>query len=532
MLKVILADDHYPVLELLSKSIPWSELGLEVMACCSNGLEVLEQCGAQAPDILVTDIGMPRMDGLACLVAVREINPDLEVVILSCHDEFHYAQKALKAGVKEYILKESLQPEELTEILRKLSHEIQERARAKLRNDQLVNVLDRNTSTIKSEFIRSLISTPMINEHKWLMELQQLGVKDVTLPHMPVLVYPNRTMELRQRFQTEELFMYAMDNVIHEVIDMAGLGVSFRYNAKQSLLLFPFVKNLKVNPYEVIRGHLATLLRAFERIGIKVSALTYEPASNLHELKKHMIALLGAQDQRFYAAEGISYKWVPFKTSETDLFAYYQRAVDEFKPLIALESEDYGSVVREWVQFLKDERFKAEAVRSWVLKIMMEIELKYQSLQYFQPRYGMGELNAQIGQMDSIHEVEKLFSDFIREKISLAHDLKQTSQRHEIHEAKKYVTARLHEKISMEEAATYLKLNPSHFSRIFKQETGETFIEYVTRLKMEQAKDKLDHSDDTVEQIAESLGYENSSYFIKLFKSYSGYSPKDYRQIR
>lgn len=532
MLKVILADDHYPVLEFLSQSIPWAELGLEVTACCSNGVEVVEQAREQVPDILITDIGMPHMDGLACLEAVREINPELEVVILSCHDEFHYAQKALKAGVKEYILKESLQPEELEEVLRKLSHGIEERARARRKNDQLVNVLDRNTSTIKSEFIRSLISTPMINEHKWLMELQQLGVRDVTLSHMPVLLYPNRPLELRQRFKTEELFMYAMDNVIHEVIDNEGLGVSFRYNAKQSILLFPFVKNLKVNPYEVVRGHLASLLRAFDRIGIKVSAVSFEPASNLHELKKHMIALLGAQDQRFYAAEGIAYKWVPFKTSETDLFSYYQRAVDEFKPLIALESKDYGNVVREWIQFLKDERFPADAVRSWFLKIMMEIELKYQSLQYFQTPYGMGELSAQVGQMDTIHEVEKLFTEFIREKISLAHELKQTSQRQEIHEAKKYVTARLHEKISMEEAATFLKLNPSYFSRIFKQETGETFIEYVTRVKMEQAKEKLDHSDETVEQIAESLGYDNTSYFIKLFKTYSGYSPKDYRQLR
>jgi two-component system response regulator YesN len=65
--------------------------------------------------------------------------------------------------------------------------------------------------------------------------------------------------------------------------------------------------------------------------------------------------------------------------------------------------------------------------------------------------------------------------------------------------------------------------------RIFKSETGETFIEYTTRIKMEHAKEALEQSDKSVDQIAESLGYENTSYFIKLFKSFSGYSPKDYR---
>ncbi|MMZ68102.1 HTH-type transcriptional regulator YesS [compost metagenome] len=81
----------------------------------------------------------------------------------------------------------------------------------------------------------------------------------------------------------------------------------------------------------------------------------------------------------------------------------------------------------------------------------------------------------------------------------------------------------------MEDVARHLGMNPSHFSRIYKSETGETFIEYVTRIKMEQAKEAFEQSDITTQQVAQSLGYDNTSYFIKLFRTHTGYSPKEYR---
>ncbi|HEY0826911.1 MAG TPA: response regulator [Bacilli bacterium] len=532
MIKVIIADDHYPVLEFLYKAIPWEQLGLEVIAQCSDGREVLEHCGNEVPDILITDIGMPRMNGLELIKSIKAINPDIQVVILSCHDEFQYAQNALKEGVKEYILKESLQPEELTKVLRQLSESIRANAVVKQKNDHLTHVLDQNTASIKNEFIRNLISNPIINEHKWLSELQQFGIHDVTQPIMPVLIYPNRYLEQKERFKGEELFSYAFDNVVNEIIDKPGVGVSFRHSSKQTFLLFSFVKSLKINPYEIIRGHLVVLLRSFERIGITVSAVTYEPAANPFEMKKSMMTLAFANDQRFYASIGSIYKWIPFKTSEADLFAYYEKAIDELRQLIPLESLDYGIVIKEWMQFLRDERFQADSVRSWILKLMMDIELKYNSLQHFHDRHAIGPLHHYIAQMDTIHEIEQFILTFIRDKILLAGEIKQNSQRLEIHEAKKYVTARLHEKIGMEEVAQILNLNPSYFSRFFKSETGETFTEYVTRVKMEKAKEKLNQSGSTVEQIAESLGYDNTSYFIKLFKAYSGYSPKEYRFMK
>ncbi|HUC92852.1 MAG TPA: response regulator [Paenibacillus sp.] len=533
MINVILADDHFPVLEFLSKSIPWDDMGLKVVAQCADGVEALEQCRLGKTDILISDIGMPGMDGLQLITEAKAMHPDLQVVILSCHDEFQYAQRALKLGVTDYILKESLQPEELADILQRIKAEIDDRSAVRDQAMYLSRVVNQSGSAIKAGFIRNTISNPIVNEHKWLSEWKEFGLTDLSTPIMAVMVYPNRYLSLTERFETEQLMMYAFDNVLNEVIDRNGYGVSFQYSAKHVFILFPFPKTLKFSQYELIRGYLAKLLSSFHTLGISVSAVTNEAvAATPYELKKSLTSLLSAADQRFYAPEGSIYKWVPFRTSNEDIFACYQKASDDFRKLIAVESADYRMVVREWIQLLRDERFPAESVRAWLLKLVIDIEVKYKSLQYFDDGQSVQSLHTTVLNMESLFEVEDFLQSFVEEKIRLAGSLKGESRRREIYEAKKYVAARLHEKISMEEAALALHMNASHFSRMFKNETGETFIEYVTRLKMEKAREMLGHTDKSVERIGESLGYDNTSYFIKLFKNYSGHSPKEYRLLR
>lgn len=99
MYNVMLVDDDYPVIELLSETIPWEEMGLRLMGSYDNGLSAWEFAKTQPPDILITDIGMPRMNGLELSERIREVKPDVRIAILSCHSEFHYAQQAMRLSI-------------------------------------------------------------------------------------------------------------------------------------------------------------------------------------------------------------------------------------------------------------------------------------------------------------------------------------------------------------------------------------------------------------------------------------------------
>src|SRR5690625_6702533 len=108
MYNVILVDDDYPVLEFLSEEVDWDLIGLHLQSIHENGVSALEHALNEMPDILVTDIGMPKMNGLELTEKLKNKNTNLQVAILSCHNEFEYAQRAITLNVQDYIIKESI----------------------------------------------------------------------------------------------------------------------------------------------------------------------------------------------------------------------------------------------------------------------------------------------------------------------------------------------------------------------------------------------------------------------------------------
>ncbi|AIQ42812.1 response regulator [Paenibacillus sp. FSL R7-0297] len=166
--KVVLADDHYPVLEYLSASIPWDTLGLELSASCSDGKQAWEACQLHQPDILLTDIGMPAMDGLELIRKAREVNPQLQAIILSCHGEFEYAQQAVKLNVAEYILKESLQIDQVISVLTEAVSRLEIRMISQNNYLQMQKLVSQNHSAIRTRFIRMFLEQPVWDEAEWV----------------------------------------------------------------------------------------------------------------------------------------------------------------------------------------------------------------------------------------------------------------------------------------------------------------------------------------------------------------------------
>ncbi|NRF92902.1 helix-turn-helix transcriptional regulator [Paenibacillus frigoriresistens] len=184
----------------------------------------------------------------------------------------------------------------------------------------------------------------------------------------------------------------------------------------------------------------------------------------------------------------------------------------------------------KWIGQINANKYPMDSVLSWVLKIVSDIELKYTVMQHFLTNYSTEVLQQTVYGIDTLNHLSEWLIGFLVEKMENVRLHQDQSSRKEIVEAQRYVMMHLNEKISMDEMAKRLDLNSSHFSRIFKKETGETFVEFVKRSKMERARELLDKSNQSVEQISEELGFDNSSYFFKLFRAFSGMSPTEYRK--
>jgi len=534
MYKVMLVDDDYPVIEFLEQEIPWEELQLNLIGFAEDGLVALEQAKREMPDLLITDIGMPGMNGLELVSELKKIHPDIQVIILSCHDDFQYARQAVKLSVHDYVLKETMEIEEISDALRKLVIQIDDKKNSQKTKQELIQLVNQNQSVLKDKMMHSLLNTPLLNEMEWQSKLSDVGVQLSTKSYVPVICYINRYGKQLSRYQSAEALQYAVNNIVTELVNIDGEAICFQLNRKEILLLFPYTGTVKESTFKYIDMALKQLQRAaqnFIKVGLSF-IVSERSCGDVQALKKAIQKLQVLKDSRFYLSDSVVTKseHLELNYKQDDIFQYYEKMSDSFKSVL---TESRVSTIRKevshWTAFFKSRVFHPEDVKSLTLKVAMDFQMKLRAAHSFDSAIFLEQLHTSIISTESIYELEDELDHFLHSMFSSLSDLNNKSTRKDILTAQKYVTEHLHHKITMEEIAEMLHLNASYFSRLFKKETKESFIVYVTRLKMEKAKEYLETTDKTVEDIAYQLGYEKKSYFSKCFKSFYGEAPSRLR---
>lgn len=535
MYTVMLADDDYPVIELLSDRIDWEGLGFRLIGAHENGEGAWEQAQREMPDLLVTDIGMPKMDGLELTARMKERKPNLRTVILSCHDEFQYARQAMRLNVQEYLLKDALDPEDLVPLLQRFKTSMDEERLANREQSRLRVLVNETRDLRKEKFFRHFVDQPLLSADPWLREARTFGLLLEGEVCLPAVGFIDRYRLLKQRFASDETLRFAVGNVVDEVLaGMQPRGLHVGYDARTSLFLFSHKPGIKTNVYEEARLCLQTIRDMLRKvIGVQMSFIVGERCSETPaSLKPQLQELLNSGTQRFYLGEGDIVKRSAAEPRPHDLFAHYDQASSELREMLAGRTpKEAGEAAGAWISRIRREEYAPEEAKDWTLKLLLDLKLKLHSLHFIGAGHTADTLHKEIFGIDSLNELR----DWLMEHLQVAFQPEGAAKaaagkRADVKEACRYVSLHLNRRISLEEVAEHLHLNPSYFSRLFKKETGVTFIEYVTRMKMERAKELLDQTLHSVGDICEQLGYDNQSYFIKTFKAHAGVTPMEYRR--
>jgi two-component system, response regulator YesN len=532
MYSVMLVDDDYPVLELLSEVIPWETLGLKLLSVHENGVSAWESAQQQMPDILITDIGMPRMDGLELIRRMKEVKPLLRVAILSCHSEFHYAQQAMKLNVQDYIVKDTLNPLELQALLTQFCSSLERENDVKLQQVHLKQMVDRSRFALKEKFIRNTVHQPIIHPEEWIDELRGFGVTLEGLECLPVIAYLDDYRVAKRRFVSDDILRFAVDNVLEEVVqEFSVQTLVFSYGMKEWLLLHFYRPSLKINMYDVASDHTTKVQYALRKaLKQQMTFIIGDPCGTPHEIKLQLSQLLSGRRQRFYSAKGSVGKKRKSYEKDDELFLHYDEAVSQLRELVIRKDEQLvPEAVSRWTDVWQRNEYAPEAVKDWTLKLVLDLKLKLSTLQPFKASHNAESLYKELSEIDSLSELREWMIEYFHSMIKASKENRETVYRAEVLEAIRYVSLHLDQKIGLDEVAGHLHLNSSYFSRLFKRETGETFIEYITRIKMERAKELLDGTSYSIGKICEMLGYDNQSYFIKTFRTLAGVTPLEYR---
>jgi two-component system response regulator YesN len=545
MLKIFLAEDEVVVRETIKRMIPWEELGFELVGEAADGEMALPLLLRQQPDLLITDIKMPFMDGLTLARLAKKEIPGLKVVILSGYDDFNYAKQAIGIGVEDYLLKpitKNALIERLSEIRSRYEHEkTQKEYYEKLQRE--MQAYEKNSSR---DFFEALVggSMDMMEVYK---RAEKLGL-DIVAEAYNVLIF---TMNCDEDFsgQRDEYSSWEAESL--ELLENFFAGHSSAMLFRSNIFSYGvLLKGQRETIEENTRACVDEIRKILSRQdGRREWFLAVgQSVERLSQIQKSYHTASRAFSQRYLYDENILYydemetMEHPGGQAETEDNAYLQKVdVNALNPAILQKFLSNG-LQEETENFVKDYFYAIgqEPMESLVFRNYVILNVRFSVISFIK---GLG---CDTNEMESADTEEVLAESGKNMESAIAYAKKMISQAIEIRDqnsgnknrsilktAVDFIDSHyMDEEISLNTVANVANVSSNHFSALFSQNMGQTFIEYLTTLRMNKAKELLRCTGMRSSEIAGEIGYKDAHYFSYLFKKTQGMTPSDYRKAR
>ena len=545
MLKIFLAEDEVIVRETIKRMIPWEELGFELVGEAADGEMALPLLIRQKPDLLITDIKMPFMDGLTLAKLAKKELPELKIVILSGYDDFNYAKQAISIGVEEYLLKpitKNALIERLSEIRSRYEHEkTQKEYYEKFQRE--MQVYEKNSNR---DFFEALGcgSMDMMEVYK---KAEKLGL-DIVAEAYNILIF---TMNSEEDFsgQKEGYSEWEAESLemLEDFFSDNTSAMLFRCNIFSYGVL---IKGQKETIDENTRSCIDEIKKILDRKEQKRQwfVAVGESVERLSQLQKSYHSASRAFSQRYLYGENILYydemELMEHRSGQADTNdnAYLKNVdVNALNPAILQKFLSNG-LQEETENFVKDYFYAIgqEPMESLVFRNYVILNVRFSVLSFLkslgcdteemEPE-NTEEILAESGK--NIESAITYAKKMISQAITIRDQNSGNKNRSILKTAVDFIDEHyMDEDISLNTAANVANVSSNHFSALFSQNMGQTFIEYLTTLRMNKAKELLRCTGMRSSEIAGEVGYKDAHYFSYLFKKTQGMTPSEYRKAR
>lgn len=545
MLKIFLAEDEVIVRETIKRMIPWEELGFELVGEAADGEMALPLLIRQKPDLLITDIKMPFMDGLTLAKLAKKELPELKIVILSGYDDFNYAKQAINIGVEDYLLKpitKNALIERLSEIRSRYEHEkTQKEYYEKFQRE--MQAYEKNS---RRDFFEALVrgSMDMMEVYK---KAEKLGV-DIVAEAYNILIF---TMNSEEDFSGQKEGYSEWEAETLEMLEEFFSGhpsaMLFRSNIfSYGVLLKGQKESIKEITKECV-GKIQGILNRKESKREWFLAVG-QPVERLSQIKKSYHTASRAFSQRYLYGENILYydemEMMEHRSGQADTNdnAYLKKVdVNALNPAILQKFLSNG-IQEEIENFVKDYFYAIgqEPMESLVFRNYVILNVRFSVITFLKglgcDTEGMEPENTEEILVESGKNIENAIAyaeKMISRAITIRDQNSGNKNRSILKTAVDFIDEHyMDEDISLNTAANVANVSSNHFSALFSQNMGQTFIEYLTSLRMNKAKELLRCTGMRSSEIAGEIGYKDAHYFSYLFKKTQGMTPSDYRKVR
>lgn len=531
MLKVFLVEDEFVVRQGIKNNIDWKSHGYDFCGEASDGELAFPMIQKLKPDIVITDIRMPFMDGLVLSRLIKKELPWVEIIILSGYEEFEYAKEGIKIGIAQYLLK-PINGEELLKEVDAVSEKIRERHKENEIRDKYIKEMEENFLKEQKDLFQYLV-TGSKSAAQLLEMADRLDIDISAMWYNIVLIKIQSTYHAYEEFSNS---LIEIEEKLKEIADEASLLI-FDRNLEGKALLFK--GDSKEEIIKIQNGYLDKIkdmlmeyenVRYFGGIGIPVNRLgeltvSFEKASHAfaHRYLVNESLILKSEE----VEQGVYIEKEKFNISNVNPKHIDRNKIREF--LKVGDKEEVIYFVDEFFKDLGTNVMKSNMFRQYIIMdayfcvadFLEDIKISRDEIETFDADSG-------------ILQSEKTAVNYIVRIIKKALELREKTASNRygdiVGEVMDYIEQNYaDEELSLNLLASHVNFSPNHLSMIFSQQTGKTFIKYLTDLRMNKAKELLRCTGKRSSSIAVEVGYRDPHYFSYLFKKTQGITPTQYR---
>ena len=521
--KVFLVEDEIVTREGIRDSVDWASEGLCWCGEAADGELALPMIEATPPDILITDIKMPFMDGLELSRIVRDRLPQTRIVILSGHDEFRYAQEAIQLGVTEYLLK-PISAQDLRNVLGRIRTQIEAERRQQAELHHLQAQLKENANVLRQRFLIDLV-TGRLTAPEAFDTARALEINLAARAYLAVSVRCDVTIEMTHlaRLETYHRVRQCVAELLAERSDV----LLFTKDVEETgLLLTGETAEALQRTAQFLANRITLLLQPERSLALAIGI-------------GRPVERVGAIPQSFLEACDIARtqirKLTPSRSGipcpprqllaldPTAVLTFLRKGelqgLDAFLAAHLSVASEQEPELRAVIDFLATDLLVAIANFTQELGGVIDEAIPART-----------QLEPILAGIDSVAGLRQFMQQFLTRTL-LERDRYTNRTQMILEHARRYVAAHLEsDELSLHTVAAAVGWSPSHLSAVFSRETGMTFVEYMTGQRIDRAMTLLRTTSLATGEIAHQVGYPNARYFYAVFKKATGQSPGEYRQ--
>ncbi|MCD8083048.1 MAG: response regulator [Clostridiales bacterium] len=524
--KVLIVDDEFRIGVLVKKLIHWEELDMECLNVLDNGEAALREIRESHPNIVITDVRMPKISGLDLIKLSRKITPTPYFIVVSGYREFEYARQALEYGVEDYILK-PVNEKDLNNALQKIRLKLDEKDRQNFQQKKLEKMASEGSKIIKRNFLKNIIDQEDLSsmgDFSVYMRGELYRAIDIKLDYVDYNRNDSKQDRLtvdRVRTIVEAILGKHLEELLICEKDNLHIYCLFNYNTIRSA----DVKNLMSDILLRIKEYLMGFDQYEVTIGIGGEKTKFsEIRFSILESYRAVCARMKYGTGRLIYMDGV------LNEDSGRMEERFEGIREDVRVSIDISSSDMlvSCITKLFEETGTDETGDMVDYYTTAEKL---IELFFDCVNQKEFTEQKKELLGKCQHCYKPVQMTRLLKEELGGFLEMLQAIAETKFMKPIQQAKQYVEEHYQEKILLEDIAAVVDLNPVYFSSLFKKETNMNFSAYLIEFRMEKAKKMLVTTNETVAAIGAAVGYGDQKYFSQLFKKSVGVKPSIYRRL-